>query len=77
MFLSNATNLTANALAGGFHLYCRDTQAGTTVLVDADTNGVGMGVSPETFPTWDASARYLTFESAGLSDRNQYFDVLV
>ena len=77
VFLSNATNLTANALAGGFHLYCRDTQAGTTVLVDADTNGVGMGVSPETFPTWDASARYLTFESAGLSDRNQYFDVLV
>ncbi len=76
-FLSNATNLTTNALADGFHLFCRDTQAGTTVLVDANTNGVGMGVSPETFPSWDATARYLTYESAGLSDRNQYFDVLL
>ena len=76
-FLSNATNLTTNALSGAFHLYCRDTQAGATVLVDANTNGVGMGVSPETFPSWDATARYLNYESAGVSDRNQYFDVLL
>jgi Tol biopolymer transport system component len=76
-FMSNATNLTTNALSGAFHLYCRDTQAGTTVLVDANTNGVGMGVSPETFPSWDAAARYLTYENAGVSDRNQYFDVLL
>ncbi|HTQ51177.1 MAG TPA: hypothetical protein VMJ12_10730 [Candidatus Acidoferrales bacterium] len=76
-FLSDATNLTTNTLSGAFHLYSRDTQAGTTVLVDANTSGVGMGVNQETFPTWNASARYLTFESAGLSDRNQYFDTLV
>lgn len=76
-FLSNATNLTSNALSGAFHLYSRDTQAGTTVLVDANASGVGMGVSPETFPSYDATARYLTFESAGLSDRNQYYDALV
>ncbi|MGA9777271.1 MAG: hypothetical protein WBS33_03265 [Verrucomicrobiia bacterium] len=76
-FLSNSTNLTTNALSGAFHLYCRDTQASTTVLVDANTNGIGMGVSPETFPSWDTTARYLTYESAGVSDRNQYFDVLV
>jgi Tol biopolymer transport system component len=41
VFLSNATGLTTNAVAGGFHLYLRDLLAGITTLLDADTNGFG------------------------------------
>ena len=40
-FLSSATTLTTNVVTGDFHLYLRDLQAGTTILLDADTNGVG------------------------------------
>jgi Tol biopolymer transport system component len=40
-FMSDATNLTTNAVVSGFHLYIRDLQAGVTTLVDADTNGAG------------------------------------
>ena len=76
-FLSNSRNLTTNILSGATHLYCTDTQAGTTVLVDASTNGVGVGVSAETFPSWSADAQFLAYESAGAGDRNQYVDVLV
>lgn len=76
-FLSNGTNLTTNALSGEVHLYCRDTQAGTTTLADAGPDGAGMGVASQTFPCWDASAAHLVYESAGLSDRNQYDDTLV
>jgi Tol biopolymer transport system component len=41
VFLSNATGLTTNVVARGFHLYLRDLLAGTTTLLDADTNGFG------------------------------------
>ena len=41
VFLSTATSLTTNVVAGSFHLYLRDLQAGTTFLLDADTNGFG------------------------------------
>jgi len=40
-FLSSATTLTTNIVTGDFHLYLRDLQAGTTTLLDADTNGAG------------------------------------
>ncbi|MFZ1074284.1 MAG: hypothetical protein WAO21_12730 [Verrucomicrobiia bacterium] len=40
-FLSSAATLTTNVVTGDFHLYLRDLQAGTTILLDADTNGVG------------------------------------
>jgi Tol biopolymer transport system component len=76
-FLSTGTNLTTNPLSGEVHLYRRDTQADTTTLVDANAAGAGMGVAPETFPSWDASAGHLVYESFGLSDRNQYYDTLV
>lgn len=45
-FVSNATNLTSNPLVGDYHLYLRDTQAGSTTLLDADTNGVGSLINP-------------------------------
>jgi Tol biopolymer transport system component len=41
VFLSTATGLTTNAVAGDFHLYLRDVLAGSTLLLDADTNGFG------------------------------------
>ena len=49
-FVSDATNLTANPVVAGFHLYVRDLQAGASMLVDADTNGVGSTPSLMTFP---------------------------
>ena len=77
VFLSNSTNLTTNALMGDCHLYCRDTQAGTTVLVDADTNGVGVGVNSAGYPNLCPDAQLLAFESANVGDRNHDMDVLV
>ncbi len=77
VFLSTSTNLTANPLMGDCHLYCRDMQAGSTVLVDADANGVGMGVNSETYPSLSPDARFLAYESAAASDRNQHMNVLV
>ena len=41
IFISTATGLTTNAVAGDFHLYLRDVLAGSTILLDADTNGFG------------------------------------
>jgi Tol biopolymer transport system component len=41
VFLSTATSLTTNVVAGGFHLYLRDLLADTTTLLDTDTNGLG------------------------------------
>ncbi len=40
-FLSDATNLVSNTVSNGLHIYRRDLQAATTVLLDADTNGIG------------------------------------
>src|ERR1017187_5984734 len=45
-FVSSATNLVTNTLAGAWHVYLRDLQTGVTQLLDADTNGVGTGVAP-------------------------------
>lgn len=80
-FLSRATNLVANTLVGDYHLYLRDTQTGTTTLIDADTNGVGSGVSSATAPRLSADATLVAFESpdAGLvpDDRNRDYDVFI
>jgi hypothetical protein len=76
-FVSNSTNLTTNLLAGENHLYCRDTQAGTTVLVDSDTNGVGMGVNPAAFPQFSDDSRFLAYERVNTADRNLYLNTWV
>ncbi len=41
VFLSSATNLVANVISNGFHVYLRDFQTGLTQLIDVDTNGIG------------------------------------
>jgi Tol biopolymer transport system component len=53
-FMTDATNLTTNAIANGFHLYVRDLQAGVTTLIDADTNGAGS--TTNLLPSWSLSA---------------------
>lgn len=78
-FVSNATNLTANPLAAGFHLYVRDLQAGTNALVDADTNGVGSTPNLMTFPRMSDDGSVVAFEcldgSLVANDNNRAYDV--
>ena len=80
-FLSSATHLTTNSLIGDYHLYARDLQAGTTTLIDADTNGVGSMISPGTIPRPSANARFVAFEALdgtlALEDRNRDPDIFV
>ncbi len=80
-FLSTAPGLTTNALIGGYHLYVRDAQAGTTALVDVDTNGVGSGVTPSAAPFLSENGGQVAFDAGDGSlvsgDRNQENDVFV
>src|SRR5437016_12570544 len=80
-FLRSATNLVTNSVVGDYHLYIRDVQAGTTSLVDADTNGVGSSVSPSTAPPLSADGRLVAFESLDVNlvrdDRNHDYDVFL
>jgi Tol biopolymer transport system component len=80
-FVSRAPGLVTNLLLGDYHVYLRDTQAGTTTLVDADTNGVGSSVSAATAPRMSGDARLVTFEclDANLvaNDRNHDYDVFI
>ena len=79
-FVSNATNLTANPLVPGFHLYVRDLQAGTNVLVDTDTNGIGSTPNLMTFPRMCDDGSVVAFEcpdgSLVADDNNRAYDVL-
>jgi Tol biopolymer transport system component len=81
VFLSSATNLVTNALTGEYNVYLRDTQAGTTTLVNADSNGVGSAVSSITAPHMSADGRYVVFECPDGSlvpdDRNREDDVFL
>jgi hypothetical protein len=78
-FMSNATNLTANPVTTGFHLYVRDLLAGTSVLVDADTNGAGSTPNLMTFPRLSDSGSVVAFEcldgSLVPNDINRAYDV--
>jgi len=81
VFLSTATNLTTNALAGEFHLYAYDLAANKTVLVDVNTNGAS---TVKTF--WgrhsaSAGARFIAFDCDGsdlvANDSNGSIDVFL
>jgi Tol biopolymer transport system component len=78
-FVSSATNLTTNVLAGDYHVYLRDLQAGVTKLLDADTNGLGIGVYPAMVPALSTNGGLVTFETsfANLDNRNFNYDVFV
>lgn len=62
-FRSNATNLVANAVSSGFHVYLRDLETGTTTLVDTDTNGVGSTDVGNTFISMSADGRTVVFDA--------------
>jgi Tol biopolymer transport system component len=65
VFMSNATNLTANVVSNNFHIYCRDVQAGTTQLIDVDTNGVGSANPLAAVPVMSSNGQDIAFECRG------------
>ena len=78
-FISSATNLVTNILAGDFHMYVRDLQAGITQLLDSDTNGVGVGVDSTAAPAMSADGSVVAFDCSGLLPDNRHLirDVFV
>ena len=81
VFSSSATNLVTNSLAGDYHIYLRDVQAGLTTLVDADTNGVGARLTTLAAPSLSADGRYVAFDnfdsSLAPNDSNHSYDTFV
>lgn len=79
-FLSTATGLVTNTLRGDYHLYLRDTQLGTTTLVDADENGTGSPISASP-PSVTPDGRFVAFECADADivpgDRNRAWDIFL
>jgi Tol biopolymer transport system component len=79
VFMSNATNLTANVVSNSFHIYCRDVQAGTTQLIDVDTHGVGSANPLAAVPVMSSNGRDIAFECRGgglaNGDQNGFFNV--
>jgi Tol biopolymer transport system component len=80
-FLSNATNLTGDAVSNGFHIFLRNLQAATTQLADVDTNGVGSTDNELTSLSLSADGRYVAFNSPDGRlvnlDKNHADDVFV
>ncbi len=73
-FVSNATNLVANTLVGDWHVYRRDLQAGVTQLLDANTNGVGVGVASTMVPALSTDGSVVAFDSANLLPDNRHLN---
>ena len=80
-FLCGGTNLVPNLLSGQYHLYLRDTQAGTTALLDVDTNGIGAGVNAVTVPSLSDDGGVVAFDAPDgnlvANDRNHDNDIFV
>jgi hypothetical protein len=81
VFLSTASNLVTNTVASGVHIFLRDTQAGTTQLIDADTNNAGSTDELQAVPNLTPDGRFVAFASrdGGLvtQDNNNALDVFV
>jgi Tol biopolymer transport system component len=80
-FVSDATNLVANILSNGLHLYRRDLQTDTTALVDVDTNGIGSGDQTGVIPATSADGQVVVYatDDGGLvaGDTNKALDVFL
>jgi Tol biopolymer transport system component len=80
-FLSTATNLTTNIVAGDFHLYVHDSLTGTTTLVDAGASGAGLAKDILSAPRLTPDGRFLAFDCSDAdlvaNDNNRAFDVFV
>ncbi len=62
-FLSDATNLVSNTVSNGLHIYRRDLQTSTTVLMDVDTNGIGSEDQLGTIPALSADGQCAAFSA--------------
>lgn len=80
-FLSAGSGLVSNAVSTDFHLYRRDLLAGSTVLLDADTNNSGSLLNTTPVPSLSADGQLVAFESADAKlvprDSNRSLDVFV
>jgi Tol biopolymer transport system component len=79
-FLSDATTLVTNVVATGLHLYRRDLQTATTVLVDADPSGAGVAEQTYTRAHPSADGRFIVYSSEDSlfdSDTNNALDVVL
>jgi Tol biopolymer transport system component len=80
-FLSDATNLVGNTLSNGLHICLRDTLAGATQLLDADTNAIGSTDDTGAVPGLSADGALAAFASPDGSlaplDQNGYLDVFL
>lgn len=63
-FYSDGTNLTANSLLPGNHLYLWNPQTGVMQLVDANTNGVGTGLGFASSADITADGSLVVFDQA-------------
>jgi Tol biopolymer transport system component len=62
-FMSDATNLVANPVLSGQHIYLRDLASGALELVDVDTNGIGSSDVSGTMPSLSDDARLVAFNA--------------
>jgi Tol biopolymer transport system component len=68
VFLSNAGDLTGNAVSNGFHIFRREMLGGTTAMLDVDTNGVGTADFSGMNPSLTTNGQFVAFSGpdAGL-----------
>jgi len=80
-FMSTARGLVTNTLRGDYHLYLRDTQTGTTILLDGDANGAGSPVTANAIPSFSADGSLVVFDCADselvANDKNHATDVFL
>jgi Tol biopolymer transport system component len=61
VFLSNAGDLTRNAVANGSHIFRCDLQSGAMTMLDVDTNGVGSTDFTGTVPSVSTNGQFIAF----------------
>jgi len=80
-FLSAGSGLVSNTVSGDFHLYRRDLQAGSTILIDSSTNDSGALLNTTPIPAFSADGQLVAFESSDAKlvprDPNRSLDVFV
>jgi hypothetical protein len=80
-FLSAGSGLVTNTVSSDFHLYRRDLQAGSTILLDSDTNNSGALLNTTPIPSVSADGQLVAFESVDARlvprDPNRSLDVFV
>ena len=76
-FLSDATDLTANLITGGPHLFVRDTVQGATFLADANTNGANSSLGWKASFSFSSNAIFFDSTDGSLvpNDSNKAVDV--